>query len=157
MDSVSRPANRSPATKWSMCAGLYTFVCGIAVAFLLSDILGLLAEVLGFPAGYAMAVLASPALVIGAVVWWVVVERRETYTYLGGAAAGLLTALFTGVVWTARFVSAWGFEMLSAGPVAIIVAFVFGVVGVAGALTGLPLMYARRRPGGESGVDPSTG
>lgn len=133
----------TPPAKWSMYAGLYMFLCGTAVAFLLYDVLALLGEVLGLPAAFTTVILASPSLAIGALVWWALVERRASYTYLVGGAAGLLTALLTGVVWVARFVSGWGVEMGLA--VGVLIGFVLGVAVTGGVLAGLPLMYARRR------------
>lgn len=135
----------TPATTWAAYAGGYLFVCGTATAFLLADLLRLLADVIGLPAGLGLVILASPALGIGAGTWWAFVERRGAYSYPAGGLVGFLTALLTGLVWTARFVSAWGVEMVAIPIVAFLVVFVLGVVGVAGGLTGLPLMYARRR------------
>ncbi|OYR84242.1 hypothetical protein DJ71_09205, partial [Halorubrum sp. E3] len=60
-------------------------------------------------------------------------------------AFGLLTALLTGAVWTGRFVLVWGPEMLTAGPVPLLVGFVLGAVAVAGVLVGLPITFVRRR------------
>ena len=128
-----------------MYAGLCTFVCGTATALLLHDVLALLADVIGLTSAYSMVVLSSPALVVGTVVWWVVVERRDSYTYLLGGIFGLVTALLTGLLWTVRFVRYWGFEMLTVDIVSFLVVFVLGLAAVAGTLTELPLMYARRR------------
>lgn len=155
MDPALRSSSGvSPSRKWSLCAGLYTFVCGTVAAFVLSDVLALLADVIGLRTEYAMVALASPALVIGTVAWWAVVERRSAYTYLRGGTFGLVTALLTGLLWTARFVTVWGFEMLAVPVVPFLVVFVLGVAAVAGVLTGLSLMYARRRlngrPSGET-------
>lgn len=155
MDSALRSSSGvSPSRKWSLCAGLYTFVCGTAAALVLSDVLVLLADAIGLPTEYPMVALASPALVIGAVAWWAVVERRSAYTYLRGGAFGLVTALLTGLLWTVRFVSVWGFEMLATPVIPLLIVLVLGVAVVAGALTGLSLMYARRRlngrPSGET-------
>ncbi|MFW5857182.1 MAG: Gfo/Idh/MocA family protein [Planctomycetota bacterium] len=73
-------------------------------------------------------------------------ERDGTVvTYRRGAAFGLLTALATGALWTARFVDVWEAEMLTAGPVPLLVGLVLGTVAVAGVLVGLPITYARRR------------
>lgn len=134
-----------PSTKWSVYAGLYMFVWATATAFLLSDVLGLLADAIGLPAPFAMVILASPALVIGAATWWAVVERRDAYSYRLAGAFGLVTALLTGVVWTVRFVTVWGVEMLVIPIVSLLVLLVLGIAVVAGVVTGLPLMYARRR------------
>lgn len=146
MNTALRPSSSiSPPTKWSIYAGLYMFMCSTVTAFILYDILALLADVIGLPVPYSMVILASPAFVIGTVVWWAVVERRGSYTYLLGGTFGLLTALFTGILWTVRFVSFWGFEMLVVPVVSFLVVFVLGVAVVVGVLTGLPLMYVRRR------------
>lgn len=136
--------SRRDRVRWSVYAGLYLFVCGTAVAFLFADILVLLASVIGLPERYALGVLASPAFVVGAVVWWGFVEQPRAYSYLIGGAVGLVTALITGLVWTVRFVTVWGFEMLAVDAVFLLVGFVLGMVVIAGGITGLPLMYARR-------------
>ncbi|MFB6152743.1 MAG: hypothetical protein ABEJ27_00680 [Halodesulfurarchaeum sp.] len=121
------------------------FIWGIVVAFLLSDMLGLLADVIGLPTGYWMIVFASPAFAFGAVSWWIVIERRESYTYFLGGAFGLLTALLTGLLWTAQFIRVWGVEMTRIPIIGFLIVFVLVVATIAGVLTALPLMYARRR------------
>lgn len=143
--ALRRDSSVPPSITWSIYAGFYLFACATATALLLSDVLGLLAEVLGLPAAYWMVVLASPALVVGAVAWWAAVERRRSYTYLLGSAVGLVTALLTALLWTARFVASWGFEMLAVPAVSVLATVVVGVAAVAGGLAGLPLVYARRR------------
>jgi hypothetical protein len=149
MDAVlDTDAGVSPSVKWSVYAGLCLFGCATVTAVLLADVLALFAEVVGLPARYAMVLLASPALLVGTVTWWAVVERRRAYAYRVGGAVGLLTALLTGLLWTARFVTVWGVEMLAVPIVAVLVLFVLGITAVAGVLVGLPLMYARRRTGG---------
>lgn len=146
MDPSLPPASSvSPTTRWSIIAGLYLFACGTATALLLHDVLALLADVIGLPTALWMVVLASPAFVVGAVVWWAVVERRDSHSYLLGGAVGLVTALFTGLLWTGRFATVWGLEMLEAEIVALLVVVVLGLTAAAGAIAGLPLMYARRR------------
>ncbi|WP_144799374.1 hypothetical protein [Halorubrum depositum] len=131
--------------RWALLAGVYAFGCATLTAFVLSDMLGLFAEVIGLPTAFSMPLLATPALVVGAGVWWALVERRGALTYPRGAAFGLLTALVTGGLWTARFVYVWGPEMLTAGPVPLLIGFVLGAVAVAGVLVGLPITYVRRR------------
>lgn len=126
------------------------FVWGTVVALLLSEILALLADVIGLSAEYWMLVLASPTLAIGAVVWWGVVERRDSYTYLLGSAFGLITALFTGLLWTVRFILVWGFEMAAIPITAFLIVFVLGFAAIAGVLAAIPLMYVRRRSKSES-------
>jgi hypothetical protein len=151
----SRPSGPGAFTsrQWSLLAGAYAFGCATLTALVLSDVLGLFAEVIGLPAVVSLPLLGTPALVVGAGVWWALVERRGAVTYVRGAAFGLFTALLTGGVWTARFVSVWSAEMLTAGPVPLLVGFVFGAVGVAGVLVGLPITYVRRRS--QSGTDPA--
>lgn len=135
----------SDSVKWSITAGGYMFVCGVVTAFLLSDFLVLLADVIGLPATYAMVIFASPTLIFGAIAWWILIERRASYTYIIGALFGLVTALLTGMVWTIRFIDFWGVEMIVIPIVALLIVYVLGLAIVAGVLTGLPLMYARRR------------
>ncbi|TKX72360.1 hypothetical protein EXE46_15915 [Halorubrum sp. GN11_10-6_MGM] len=131
--------------RWSIFAGVYAFGCAVLTASLLSTVLGVFAEVIGLPAALAVPLLATPALAAGTAAWWALVERRGSVTYVRGAAFGLLTALITGGFWTARFASVWSVEMLTAGPVPLLVGVVFGAVAVAGILVGLPFTYARRR------------
>ena len=145
--SLPSESGLSPPQRWSLLAGGYAFGCATVTAVLLSDVLGLFAEVIGLPPALSMAVLASPALAAGAGIWWALVERPRAYTYPRGAAFGLLTALVTGAVWTARFVFVWGVEMLTAGPVPLIVGFVLGATALAGTLVGFPITYVRRRDG----------
>jgi|GEM_PF-1529389 hypothetical protein len=146
MNDAHRPASGlSSPQRWALLAGVYAFGCATLTAFLLSDALGIFAEVIGLPAALAMPLLATPALVVGGGLWWLLVERWGAPTYPRGAAFGLLTALVTGILWTARFVSVWGLEMLTAGPVPLLVGFVLGAVAVAGVLVGLPITYVRRR------------
>lgn len=133
------------ARRWSLYAGVYALGCAALTALLLSDVLGLFADVVGLPAAVGMPLLATPALVVGALVWWALVERPDAPTYPRGAAFGLLIALLTGALWTAWFVVVWGLEMLAAGPVRLLVGFVLGAVAVAGVLVGLPITYVRRR------------
>jgi len=142
---LRRLTDLAPSQRWSLVAGAYAFCCAALTALLLSGVLDLFADVIGLPTGLAVPLLAAPALLAGALAWWALVERRGTVTYLRGAAFGLLTALATGLVWTARFVSVWSAEMLAAGPVRLLVGFVFGAVAVAGVLVGLPITYVRRR------------
>ncbi|WP_435094058.1 hypothetical protein [Halorubrum sp. N11] len=144
-DSLLAESGLLSPQQWALLAGGYAFGCAVLTAFLLSDMLGLFAEVIGLPAAFAMLLLATPALVAGAGSWWLLVERRGTVTYLRGAAFGLLTALVTGALWTVRFAFVWGPEMLAAGPVQLLVGVVFGAVSVAGVLVGLPITFARRR------------
>ncbi|WP_280585608.1 hypothetical protein [Halorubrum sp. Boch-26] len=143
-DSLRPESGLTSPRRWALLAGAYAFGCATLTAFLLSDLLGLFAEVIGLPAALSMPLLATPALVGGAGVWWALVERPGTVTYARGAAFGLVTALLTGALWTVRFALVWGPEMLTAGPVPLLVGFVLGAVSVAGVLVGLPLTFVRR-------------
>lgn len=135
----------SSATRWTLAAGLYTYAIGTVLAFAMDEILGLFGEVIGLTPPLSLLVFGTPALVVGAATWWVLVERPATYGYLRGGAFGLLTALITGLVWTARFVTVWGAEMLVAGPVPLLVGFVLIIVCAGGLIAGLPFTFARRR------------
>lgn len=121
------------------------FVCGTVTALLLSDVLVLLADVIGLSTEYWTVVLASPVLVVGTVVWWLAIERRGSYSYLSGGLFGFLTALLTGLLWTVQFVRYWGVEMVEVPMVGLLISFVLGFVAVVGTLSGIPLLYARRR------------
>jgi hypothetical protein len=151
MDSSTSPAPGVRASRrWSLLAGVYAFACAALTAASLSTVLGLFGEVIGLPTALVVPIIAAPALFAGALVWWALVERRGTVTYLRGAAFGLLTALVTGLLWTARFVSVWSPEMLAADPVRLLVGFVFAAVALAGVVVGLPITYVRRRSRGAS-------
>lgn len=136
-----------PPLRWSVYAGLYLFFAGTMIAVRLSDVLGLLADLIGLPAGFAMAVFATPAFVVGTVAWWAIVERRGGYSYRLGSGVGGTTALLTGLLWTAVFGAIWGLELLGIDVVLLLVATVLASAAVAGAVAGLPFMYARRRLG----------
>ncbi|GAA0554249.1 hypothetical protein ABNG02_10565 [Halorubrum ejinorense] len=144
-DSLSPESALSAPQRWSLLAGVYAFACAALTALSLSTVLDLFAEVIGLPTAFATPILAAPALLAGAFVWWALVERRGTVTYLRGAAFGLVTALATGLVWTVRFVSVWSTEMLAAEPVRVLIGFVFAAVAVAGVVVGIPITYVRRR------------
>ncbi|WP_299233938.1 hypothetical protein [Natronomonas sp.] len=144
---------------WSLSAGLYAFACATAIALVLSDVLSLAAAALGLPRTLWAVAVAAPAFAIGAVVWWRAVERRGSYTYLGGGAFGLLTALLTAAAWTVQFVRVWGLKAAEVPMIRVLVGFVVGLTAVAGVVAGLPLMYVRRRarnaPDGRLGGEPS--
>ena len=154
-DSHPSGSRHRASQRWSLLAGLYAFCCAALTALFLSSVLDVFADVIGLPAAFATPILAAPALLAGASVWWMLVERPRTATYPRGAAFGLVTALVTGLVWTVRFVSVWSPEMLAADPVRLIVGFVLGAVAVAGVLVGLPITYVRRRSREPSGGAPT--
>ena len=145
MHSEPLVSSGRPARRWALYAGGYMFICATVVGIVLSDILSLFAEVISLSIAYWPMIVASPAFVIGAVVWWVIVERRALYTYFPGALFGLTTALVTGILWTTQFIRVWGFEMVLVPEVALLIAIVLGVAAIAGVFTSVPLMYARRR------------
>jgi hypothetical protein len=130
-----------------MYSGVYLFLWGVGLAAALSDMLRLLADAIGLPRGYWMFLIAAPVLVLGPGLWWWLVERRRAYGYRWGGLFGLVAAVLTGLLWTARFVSVWGFEMIALSMVAILAALVLGIVALAGLLTGLVFMAGRRRFG----------
>lgn len=144
---------------WSLSAGLYAFACATVIALVFSDVLSLAAAALGLPRTLWAVAVAAPAFAIGAVVWWGAIERRGSYTYLGGGAFGLLAALLTAAVWTVQFVRIWGPEVAEVPMIRVLVGFVVGLTAVAGVAVGVPLMYVRRRvrnaPSGRPGGDPT--
>jgi len=139
--------------RWSLYAGAYAFGCGAATAVLLSSVLRVFTEVIGFPASFPVSLLAAPALLVGGAVWWALVERRDAYTYPRGVAYGALTALGTGLLWTAWFLVVWSVDLLAAGPTPLLVGLVLGLTTAAGALIGLPITFLRRRSRAGSAAD----
>ncbi|UPV73048.1 hypothetical protein M0R89_10850 [Halorussus limi] len=141
MDTAGpRPASGlAPAAKWSMYAGAYAFLCGTVLLLLLGPVARTVASVLAAPTDFPALVLAGPIPVVGVVVWWAVVERRDARSYLVGGAVGLLTAAFTVLLWALWALFVWELGLLLwAG---VLVLFLLAVSGIAG----VPLMYARRR------------
>ncbi|SFR39969.1 MULTISPECIES: hypothetical protein [Halorubrum] len=135
----------SSPERWALFAGGYAFACGAVTAGLLSTVLGLFAEVVGLSPSFPVPLLAAPALLVGTAVWWLLVERRATYTYPAGVAFGALTALGTGLCWIAWFLVVWSVDLLVAGPTPILVGLVIGLTTAAGALIGPPITFLRRR------------
>lgn len=132
----------SPSTKWSLIAGGYLFVCAAVLLLLISQVASLVADLLALPSA-SLLWLAAPVPVVGAAVWWALVERRDAYTYPLGGAVGLITALCTVLLWILRGVFVWGHEMVLTGWPLVFAVLVPTVP--AGLLAGVPLMYARRR------------
>jgi hypothetical protein len=135
---------------WSASAGLYAFLLAVALLVFLDPVVGTLAKLVGIPGGYAPVAMAVPAAAAGAVAWWTIVERRRRYRYGLGAFFGVAVAGLTVLVWVLVFAVVWGPRLVLSGW--FLVAVVFGVTSLAGSLTGMPLMYVRRRlrrdPGG---------
>lgn len=138
------------STRWSIYSGVYMFAWGIILAMLLSDILAILADVIGIPAQYWVIILSSPTVLVGAGTWWLLIERPQNYSYRWGGLFGLLTAFLTAFLWTARFVSVWGFEMLTVPMVYLLAGVVYAVVGISGLVLGIIFMYPRRRASARS-------
>lgn len=128
---------------WSIAAGVYAYLVGTLTLLTLSPVAETMGPIVGLPENYAVFLMAAPAAVIGAAVWWVLVERSNAYSYPLGAAFGGLTALFTVFAWVLKFVDAWGLRLVLTGR--LLVAAVLAVTVVAGLVSGLPLMSARRR------------
>lgn len=133
----------SRETTWSVAAGGYAFLIGTILLATIQPTSETLLNILGVRTGYSMFLMAAPATFVGAVVWWAVVEWRGAYSYPRGALFGGLTALTTVATWVLKFLEVWGFELVATGW--FLVAFVLAVTGVGGLVSGVPLMYARRR------------
>ncbi|SDE89792.1 hypothetical protein SAMN04488067_1012 [Halorubrum xinjiangense] len=156
MDGSASPVSgRSSPQLWSLFAGVYAFGCGAVTARVLSDILRVFTQVIGLPESFPVPLLAAPALFVGAAVWWLLVERRRAYTYPAGVAFGALTALVTGLCWTAWFLGVWSVDLLAAGPTLTLIALVFGVSTAVGTLIGPPIAFFRRRSRARSAADPT--
>jgi hypothetical protein len=139
------PLGFSPSRKWSLYAGIYAFLCSIVTLRKLSPISDTLVTVLPRLVGPSEFALAAPVPFLGAIVWWAVVERRETYTYLFGGIVGLLTALATVLLWTLVLAIVWGPKVLGVGGVLLVISATLAVSLPVAFVLGLPLMYARRR------------
>lgn len=139
------PSSRvAPSVKWTLCVGVYALLCAAGLLLLISQVGTLVAEMLELPSDSALW-LAGPVPVIGAVVWWGVIERGSRYTYLFGGAVGLITGLLTLLFWVIIAAFVWGPKGVLAGwP--LVVAVTLPTVPTA-VIAGLPAMYARRRFG----------
>jgi hypothetical protein len=117
----------SVSTRWSVYAGIYTFLAGAGLLMPLGVIAGTLVEILGLPTGFTAVLVPGSGTVIGAVVWWVVIEHRNNYTYLLGGTVGLLTALVTVLWWALVVAILYGLSgVLVAG---VVILFVLVIVG----------------------------
>lgn len=134
----------SPSTSWSIYGGVHAAVVGVVLLLLISPVSDALGTLLGVPTGHSAFLLAAPVPFLGAVVWWVLVERRESYTYASGATGGVPIALATVLFWALVFVAVRGFASVIAGVVLVGFAVVMSVP--AALPVGIPLMYTRRRP-----------
>lgn len=132
----------SSSGKWSLYAGVYTFVWSVGLLMVLSPVTRTLGTLLQFPAGYAGFIVASPATCIGAIVWWGLVERRETYAYRYGGLFGLVTALLTVLFWLLVLTAIFG-SLVVMG--LTVVGFVLAVTLPVGSVAGILLLSARRQ------------
>jgi hypothetical protein len=144
MDLRSATATAGP-TAWSLATGAYLFCCAVLALGSLGPVTRTLAPVLGVPAGPVAVVFAAPAPVLGATAWWLLVERRGTYGYLRGVASGVAAAVGTVACWVLVGGVIWGPRLVVTG--AVLVGVVLVVAAPAGAIAGVPLVYARRRLG----------
>lgn len=145
----------STSTRWSVYAGIYAFLCGALLLLPLGVVADALVEILRVPTGFAGVLVPGSGAIVGAVVWWGVVERRDAYTYLAGGLVGLLTALCTVLFWSLLVVHVFGrWAIVSAG---IVVGFVLLWTTPVAVIAGLPLMYARLRltDGRSGGTEPA--
>lgn len=138
----------SPESEWSVYAGIYTFLWSTLLLALLGTPSRTLVELLDLPPNLGPVVLAAPVPVIGAALWWGIVEQRDGYTYLHGGVFGLLTASSNVVFWLLMYSAIWGVSVVIAG--GILVVFVLVVVLPTGFLVGLSLLFARRWRAGVS-------
>lgn len=130
-----------PAHRWPLYVGAYTLVCALSLLLATSQVTGLVADVLALPWGSPLWFVV-PVPVFGAVLWWRLVELPGRYSYPRGVAVGLLTALFTTLVWVLWGVYVWDPETVAA--FWLLVAIVLVPTVPAGLVSGLPAMYARR-------------
>lgn len=131
------------SVRWSLFAGGYAFLLGVLLFLPLGVVAETLAIVLGLPAGLATVVVPGSGAVIGAAVWWAIVERRSRDGYLLGGVAGLATGVLTVLVWALVIATVYGpWALVSAR---VVVGFVLAVTAPVAFVAGLPFMYARLR------------
>ncbi|WP_161631411.1 hypothetical protein [Candidatus Halobonum tyrrellensis] len=133
---------------WSIFAGLYAFGCGTLPILWLGSVTTAFADYFGVPGDEAL-LLASPALAVGAVLWWRLVERPTNYRYRESVAFGVLTAVGTVLLWVG-WLAVIDWRWLTVYPVPLVIAFLLGVTVLVGIVSSLPLMFVRRRLGKRS-------
>jgi hypothetical protein len=139
----------STSSRWSAYAGVYAFLCGVALTVPLGFVAGTLVKVLGLPTALTAVLVPGSGAVAGAVAWWAVVERPEAYGYLRGGLAGLVTVLLTVLFWAHLIAVVWAPEFLALPGTVLTIGVVLAVTAPAGFVAGLPLLYLRRRLAGE--------
>lgn len=132
----------SASVRWSVSAGIYTFLAGVGLLVPLWIVARTLVGILGLRTGFTAFVVPGSGAVIGTVIWWAIIEHRETYTYLRGGAGGLLTALLTVCFWTLLVAIVW--DLLAVQSAMVVILFVLVVVSPVAFVAWLPIIYARR-------------
>lgn len=136
----------SAKTRWSAYVAIYAFVVGAGLLVPLGVVAETITKVLGVGTESTGIVVPGSGALIGGIIWWAIVERREAYTFLAGGAAGLVTGGLTVSVWALAGALLYGpGAILVVGPVIL---FVLGVVSPIACIGLLPMMYARRQLGG---------
>lgn len=135
-------AGLSPPTTWSLAAGAYAVCCSVALLLTTGTLAELVADFLFVP-GIPVVSLTAPVAVAVPVLWWSLVERTETPSYVRGAAVGAISAVLTIGFWGVVTVVFWSVEMVAA--TSILFGFLLSVAAPVGAVGGLPLIFVRRR------------
>lgn len=78
----------SRQTTWSVAAGIYAYFVGTLTLLALSPVAETMGPIIGLPEPYAVFLMAVPAAVVGAAVWWTLVERSRAYSYPLGPPSG---------------------------------------------------------------------
>lgn len=131
------------SSKWSLYAGIYSFLGSLALFLPFGFVAGTLLKVLGLSSGLSAAGIPGSAGIIGTIVWWILIERRTDYRYRSGGVFGLVTAISTVLFWTLMVGVVYGPGAVLAAWVVIL--FVGGMTAPVGFIAGLPLLYARRQ------------
>jgi len=131
-------------------AGAYSVICYSLALVLLTPLGDMAVELMSLPTG-SRFVLSLPTFFIGGTVWWAVIERSVSYTYVRGATFGVLTAFLTVTLWLLRLLAVWELSLILEG--GLVVAFVFGLSVPVGLFTGLTFTYAYRCLGGPTEVE----
>lgn len=135
------PASSSPSITWTALAGSYAFLWSAILMRLLAPLSDTLVMLIAPSTEYSALILAGPVVVIGAVVWWLLVERRQNLTYASGVAFGLVTAVSTVLFWVLWFAVEFGSAVVEGW---VIILFLLLVSLPVGLLAGLTLVFARR-------------
>lgn len=133
----------SDSRRWLAYAGIYTLIAGGGLLVPLWVIVRTLGGILGLSTVSIGILVPTSGAVIGTIVWWMVIEHGNRYTYPRASAGGLLTALLTVLSWTLLVAVVWGPSAVQAARFVIL--FVVVVVSVVGVVVWFPLMFVRRR------------